>query len=604
MVISFLLIGVILGLVDSLLVRSFKLKTIVKLVVIDFFIVNLLSLSILRFLLGKENILSYSRYTYLFSMKYMAFALVIGAIFICIKLIFKGIITFKVDQNKFNLKSGFLFIGILLLFSIGLLLFFGSKWFISFFGEITPEQFIFNFYSPVTGTAGDMQQKIIETPVLALATSIGIFLVMYLPGITVYYQNKKIISSTVRRGVLGLVALMTFVVGIGYSISELKLNEVYTAYVSDSTYVKDNYARPVKKNVDFPKEKRNLIHIYLESYENSYFDKQSGGYMEQSLMPDLQELAKEGISFSESDKFGGPFQTYGSSWSVASMINIGAGLPLKIPMEGNDYGKSGQFLPGAVTLGDILASEGYEQTIMFGADADFGGLTSFFKTHGDYKIHDVKYAREQRLIPQDYNVWWGYEDKKLFDFAKEELVTLSNSGKPFNLTMENADTHFPDGYIEPDTPKPYDSQYANVIAHSQKQVVEFVRWIQEQPFYDNTTIVLTGDHLSMDKAFFANFDPSYHRTTFNLFLNADIDTQTANLKNTNRKYGPFDYFPTILSSLGVKIDGNKLGLGTDLFSNQKTLLEKNGEEFFNTELSKKSNFYNNEFVNEGKKVDY
>ena len=67
-------------------------------------------------------------------MKYVAFALVIGAIFICIKLIFKGIITFKVDQNKFNLKSGFLFIGILLLFSIGLLLFFGSKWFISFFG--------------------------------------------------------------------------------------------------------------------------------------------------------------------------------------------------------------------------------------------------------------------------------------------------------------------------------------------------------------------------------------------------------------------------------------------------------------------------------------
>ena len=38
--------------------------------------------------------------------------------------------------------------------------------------------------------------------------------------------------------------------------------------------------------------------------------------------------------------------------------------------------------------------------------------------------------------------------------------------------------------------------------------------------------------------------------------------------------------------------------------NKKTLLEKNGEEFFNTELSKKSNFYNNEFVNEGKKIDY
>ena len=38
-----------------------------------------------------------------------------------------------------------------------------------------------------------------------------------------------------------------------------------------------------------------------------------------------------------------------------------------------------------------------------------------------------------------------------------------------------------------------------------------------------------------------------------------------------------DLFPTTLSSMGVEIEGNKLGLGTDLFSNEETLMEKLGE---------------------------
>ena len=50
-----------------------------------------------------------------------------------------------------------------------------------------------------------------------------------------------------------------------------------------------------------------------------------------------------------------------------------SGLPLKIPMEGNSYGKTGQFLPGATLIGDILEKQGYEQSIMFGADADLVG---------------------------------------------------------------------------------------------------------------------------------------------------------------------------------------------------------------------------------------
>jgi phosphoglycerol transferase len=57
-----------------------------------------------------------------------------------------------------------------------------------------------------------------------------------------------------------------------------------------------------------------------------------------------------------------------------------------------------------------------------------------------------------------------------------------------------------------------------------------------------------------------------------------------------------DFFPTILASIGVSIEGDRLGLGTNLFSERKTLLEEYGYNYLYQELRKKSNFYNQELL--------
>lgn len=54
---------------------------------------------------------------------------------------------------------------------------------------------------------------------------------------------------------------------------------------------------------------------------------------------------------------------------------------------------------------------------------------------------------------------------------------------------------------------------------------------------------------------------------------------------------------------GVKIEGNRLGLGTDLFSNEPTVFEKFGYDYVNKELAKKSEFYNKRILSSnGKKI--
>ena len=55
-------------------------------------------------------------------------------------------------------------------------------------------------------------------------------------------------------------------------------------------------------------------------------------------------------------------------------------------------------------------------------------------------------------------------------------------------------------------------------------------------------------------------------------------------------------YPTTLAALGAKIEGNKLALGTNLFSEEQTLIEKYGVEYVNNELMRTSQFYDDEIL--------
>ena len=158
--------------------------------------------------------------------------------------------------------------------------------------------------------------------------------------------------------------------------------------------------------------------------------------------------------------------------------------------------------------------------------------------------------------------------------------------------METADTHAPEGYLSPNAEKKFPDQYSNTIYYSQAEAVKFIRWIQSQPFYDNTTIFIIGDHLTMASCISEKVK-DYQRTCFNLVLNPAEDLR--NLPESrfrNRQWASFDMFPTMLAGIGVGIDSNRLGIGTNLFSDEKTLFETYGVDEVNDSLTQKSEFYN------------
>ncbi len=410
---------------------------------------------------------------------------------------------------------------------------------------------------------------------------------------------KSKFCAFMHKAALPAAIIMT-VCGASFLCIRLKVVPYVITTSTESPFIEDNYVSPTSEMLTFPETKRNLIYILLESMETTYTSEENGGVFDTDYIPNLTALAKENLNFSNTEKLGGPVSYDGTTWTSAALVSQTSGMIIKVPVfaSSDAYSGAAGFAPSLVSIGDLLEEAGYKQTALFGSDANFGGRKAYFEMHGNYKIVDEVSLKAEGRLDKDYRVWWGYEDEKLFSYAKEEILELAASGQPFNFTMLTADTHFPDGYVCRNCKDTHDKQYGNVLSCSDVMVNDFINWIKEQPFYENTTIVVVGDHLTMDSEFLKDTDKDYVRTVYNCFINA----ANTPVNPYNRNFATFDLFPTTLSALGVEIEGDRLGLGTNLFSDLKTLTEIHGHEALNHELQKKSNFYNQQFLEKESKL--
>lgn len=476
-------------------------------------------------------------------------------------------------------------------FLLSVILYTLGHFLIDHFSGLTMSEIVFHLKVPMEGTSNDMVAQYFNSAKMLLITSCIVLVIAI-----ILLVLKKNIRNCRLTSILALFLSFCLLLLSTFNISEeLNLPEYIANQMKTSSFIEDNYVVPEESLITFPDAKRNLIYIYLESMESTFISKQDGGCMTEDIIPELTQLAKDHINFSESDQVGGGTSSAGSTWTVGAMVAMTCGLPLLIPVDGNSYGGYVKFMPGAVSLGEILKDNGYTQEIMVGSDLSFGGRRNYFTQHGDYQVYDIFTARGREDLPDDYNVWWGYEDAKLFSYAKEEITRLAKGNEPFNFTMLTVDTHHIGGYVCELCQNNHEDQYENVLSCSSRQVAGFVEWLKNQDFYDNTTIIISGDHPTMDAQYIdKHYDGSQPRKVYNCFINAAKDSTTSK----NRDFNTFDMFPTTLAAMGCEISGDRLGLGTNLFSGKKTLAESYGYEKIDDEFSRRSQFYEKNILHE------
>lgn len=454
------------------------------------------------------------------------------------------------------------------------------RWMFRTWTSLNMNELMFHLQSPVEGTDTGIIKSYIVSCLLVSVVLTAVLIFLYIK-----IKNRRRIVLGISLGCMICIAAVT----IGYMWERLGITAYAKNQTTSSSFIEDNYVDPNSVSLTFPEKKRNLIYIFLESMENTYSSEEYGGAFPENTIPELTELSLENENFSgDQETLNGGVPLTGATWTVGAMFAQTSGLPLKIPIEGNSMDTQKEFFSGLTTLGDILDDAGYDQTLLIGSDGTFGGRKLYFEEHGNYDVMDYNYCKQNGLIPEGYRVFWGFEDKKLFDIAKDTLKEKAASDEPFNLTMLTVDTHFEDGYVCDECDDTFgENQYANVMACSSRRVAEFVKWVQSQDFYENTTIVISGDHLTMDSDFCEDVPDTYERKVFTTYINAPVQpTDTTKY----REYSTFDQFPTTLAALGVSIEGNHLGIGTNLFSSEITLIEKYDKNVVDDELEKQSDF--------------
>jgi phosphoglycerol transferase len=479
-------------------------------------------------------------------------------------------------------------------------LFWAAKWYIRIYGNLGFSAILYTLTSSLGGVeSGLVKSYLIYGLLPAVLCTVVAQLLLFSSKL------HSLVGKAFKKGdeakpfslPLWLSSVVSLLICVGLVVSAAVQTE-FPAWLDGKLHTsglyESEYVEPDSVSITFPEEKRNLIYIFLESMEATYLSQELGGGEENDLIPELYELASENINFSPNDGVGGFYSPSGTGWTIAAMVAQTSGIPLISSIGGNDYGNYDQFLPGAVTINDILHENGYQQALMVGSDASFAGRDAYFSQHGVDQIYDLYTAYQDEIVPDGYYVWWGMEDKYLFQYAKQELLEMASSDEPFAFTMLTVDTHHIGGYTCSECGDEYEESYENAISCSSRQVAAFVQWIQEQDFYENTTIVICGDHPSMDSEYFdRNVDPSYARMVYNCIINSAVTTDNTK----NRMFTTFDLFPTTLAAMGCEISGDRLGLGVNLFSQIPTLVERYGSyEALNAELLKSSDYYDNELL--------
>ena len=465
-----------------------------------------------------------------------------------------------------------------LLSGLAFVIYFGVQWMFDTWNNLTMDELVFHLMAPLEGTNEEMVWQFLDVCVAPAALVLILVVILFIVS-----RKRKRYYVIMGTGII--VPLIMSCRSVYGAWDQLDAGDYVKNQGTYSTFIDDYYVNPKDVEIVFPQQKRNLIYIFLESMETTFADQENGGAFRKNVIPELTELAQEYEDFSgESTGLNGGYSMPGTTWTVGAMFAHTSGLPLNISISNNYMDTQDSFFSGIATLGDILDEEGYSQTLLIGSEAKFGGRELYFTEHGRFDIEDYVYALEEEMLPEDYRVWWGYEDQKLFRFAKDKLKELADQEEPFNLTILTADTHFEDGYLCERCPERYKDNYSNVMACSSSQVNEFIEWVKKQDFYEDTAIVLVGDHPTMDSDFCKDVDSGYIRKVYTSFINSAVEVQN----DTNRNYTTFDMFPTALAAMGAEIEGDRLGLGTNLFSTVQTLTERVGIETEKKELEKKS----------------
>ncbi|WP_133622688.1 phosphatidylglycerol--membrane-oligosaccharide glycerophosphotransferase [Erwinia sp. LJJL01] len=300
-------------------------------------------------------------------------------------------------------------------------------------------------------------------------------------------------------------------------------------------------------------DRPNLVYIYAESLERTYFDERAFP----KLAPELNEIKNNALDFSNTE------QLPGTEYTIAGMVASQCGIPLFAPFDGNASSSLSTFYPQNVCLGDILKSSGYQNYFYQGASLSFAGKDLFLSSHGFDHMYGFKELAGVVKDPK-YRNDWGWYDDTVLEVVFDKYLELAQKNQPFSLFALTVDTHHPDGFISRSCQRksyPFDGKENKsfaAVACGQEHIARLIEKIRATPYFKNTIIVVSSDHLAMNNTAYKYLNQHERRDLFFMLRGDDVSSRVISLKRNTLDNGA-----TVLDAMG---GDNFIGLGRSSLS--------------------------------------
>lgn len=369
--------------------------------------------------------------------------------------------------------------------------------------------------------------------------------------------------------------LLASAVCVAVVVWQIRIIPYYYYQNTTGTLYEKYYKAPVITAADFPVQKRNLLLLYLESVENNFADASLYG---KNLLPRLSETARN------NPRFDGYNFLYGTNYTKAALVAGHCGIPYRSPTPTMETVNS--HLKNIRCLSDILADNGYETWFAKSADHSFAYTNIFYQLHSYRNIIDrtvLTAGMSPAEIEKNKSSYNGLSDKLLLNHISA-LFSTQKVREPFLMTVFTVDTHAPGTVLPYNCPKIFGDIRDNILC-TDNNVAEFITEFQKTPYWQNTTVVIVGDH-PMFKALQTQQRKKYRRGIYNVFLNLPNGLSY----NPRKEFTALDLAPTYLELLGIKLPEHAFGLGRSLFSDVPSLISL-PETRLETAVKQKSKIY-------------
>jgi lipoteichoic acid synthase len=307
----------------------------------------------------------------------------------------------------------------------------------------------------------------------------------------------------------------------------------------------------------------NVIVIQVEAFMNFMIGKSING---EEITPNFNKLMKESMYFNNYYHQTGQGRTSDADFSSHSSLHP---LPtgsvfVRYPEHKYDM------------LPSILKDHGYSPNVFHAYESSFWNRTIMYKNMGYERFYSKKdYTLDEPL-------GWSLGDKSFFKQSIDEMKSINQPFYSFLITLSS---HYP--YAIPKEKQELDvgefsgnifGNYLHAIHYADESLGQFTEHMKEQGLWDNTILVVYGDHDNSIK------DKLYYEQFLDKSLN-DLDMKQimnqvpllihlpdgGEAGEYTKASGQLDMSPSLLHLLGINTDTFHM-LGNNLFADKESFV--------------------------------